>query len=55
MTAVGPEATQLPLGVVLTIDPQVVLWYALKDEAATEVHDATTVGPVTVLAQVVVV
>ena len=55
MPAVGPDATQLPVGVVLTIDPQVVLWYPLDEEAATGVHDATTVGPVTVLAHVVVV
>ena len=55
MAEVGPDATQLPLGVVLTIDPQVVLWYPLADEAAVGVHDATTVGPVTALAHVVVV
>ena len=55
MPAVGPEATQLPVGVVLAIEPQVVLWYPLPDEAATGVHDATTVGPVTVLVHVVVV
>ena len=55
MPAVGLDATQLPLGVVLTIDPQVVLWYPLEDEAATGVHDATAVGPLTVLVHVVVV